>query len=388
MLRHWEAVGLLAPSRTAAGHRLYSQDDVVRVARAVALRRTGLSLADVAAALDGDDGCAELLLRRHLSQVQTDLRRLSTLHDRLALSLAAPRPDDGTGMPALMEVIRTIVLQQDYVHGYHPAEGLRLHDQARTLADLLHHDTHFAADSSVLELGCGIGAQSIELLRRNPGIRLTCVDRSPESLRSAEARLNSDNSEADAEGPAVRVLQADLYDLPHPSGPLQAQSYDHVVICFVLEHLTAPEDALDRARRLLRPGGTMTVIEGDHGSTAFHPDSTAARDAIDCQVSLQRGAGGDPDIGRRLYPLLAGAGFIDVDVTPRQVYVDGSRPDLAQGFVRDTFTAMVAGVRTPALAAGLSTPQHFDRGIADLLRTAETDGVFSYTFYKAVATAP
>ncbi len=36
---------------------------------------------------------------------------------------------------------------------------------------------------------------------------------------------------------------------------------------------------------MLKPGGTITVIEGDHGSTYFHPDSQAARDAITCQVA-------------------------------------------------------------------------------------------------------
>jgi len=67
------------------------------------------------------------------------------------------------------------------------------------------------------------------------------------------------------------------------------------------------------------------------------------------------------------------------------VYVDGSRPDLADGFIRKTFTAMIEGIREPALAAGLSTPDHFDQGIRDLLRTAEPDGVFCYTFFKATA---
>lgn len=383
VLRHWEAVGLLTASRNGLGHRRYTSHDLTRVAQAVALRRTGLSLAEVVAALDGDQTSAEQLLRRQLRELELDLRERCALRDRLAGALTTAQDhDDDAAAPALMEVIRTMVLRQDYVHGYHAEEGHRLHDQAQTLADLLHSDTRFSAGSSVLELGCGVGAQTVELLDRNPGIELTCVDRSAESLRTASRRLAQ-------QGPApVHLLQADLYDLPHADGPLAAEGFDHVVICFVLEHLPAPADALDRARRLLRPGGTITVIEGDHGSTAFHPDSPAARAAIDCQVRLQRSAGGDPDIGRRLYPLLTTAGFADVRVTPRQVYVDGNRPDLADGFVRRTFTAMVAGVRTPALAAALSTPQDFDAGIDDLLRTAEPDGVFSYTFYKVTATAP
>lgn len=271
-----------------------------------------------------------------------------------------------------------MVTRQDYVHGYDAEEGLRLSDQAQTLADLLHWDTRFPIGSRVLELGCGVGAQTVELLARNPGIELTCIDRSATSLDSARERLRR-------HGAAVDLLQADLYDLPYADGPLRAAGFDHVVICFVLEHLSAPGDALDIARRMVRPGGTLTVIEGDHGSAAFHPDSAAAHAAIDCQVRLQRAAGGDPDIGRRLYPLLTGAGLQDVRVTPRQVYVDGSRPDLADGFVRRTFTAMVAGVRAPALAAGLSTAEDFDAGVAGLLRSGEPDGVFSYTFYKAVA---
>ena len=377
-----ERIGLLTASRNSAGHRRYTSHYLTRITQAVALRRTGLSLAEVAPAVDDDQVCAEQLLRRHLRELDVELTWRSALRDRLADALASARdPDHHAAVPVLMEVIRTMVLQQDYVHGYHAQEGHRLNDQAQTLADLLHADTRFPAGSRVLELGCGVGAQSVELLARNPGIELTCIDTSAESLRTAGGRLERNKTAP------VRLVQADLYDLPAAEGLLKSASFDHVVICFVLEHLNAPDDALDRARRLLRSGGTLTVIEGDHGSTAFHPDSRAAHAAIDCQVRLQRAAGGDPDIGRRLYPLLSTAGFRDVRVTPRQVYVDGSHPDLAEGFVRRTFTAMVAGVRTPALAAGLSTAEDFDAGIADLLLTAEADGMFSYTFYKAVAVA-
>lgn len=134
---------------------------------------------------------------------------------------------------------------------------------------------------------------------------------------------------------------------------------------------------------MLRPGGSLTVIEGDHGSTLFHPDDPAARDAIRCQVTLQRAADGDAEIGRRLYPLLAAADLRNLRVSPRQVYVDAGRPELVDGFIRRTFTAMVAGVRDEAIRAGLTDADAFDAGIQALLRTAEPDGVFCYTFFKA-----
>ncbi|MBW2514416.1 MAG: SAM-dependent methyltransferase, partial [Deltaproteobacteria bacterium] len=112
--------------------------------------------------------------------------------------------------------------------------------------------------------------------------------------------------------------------------------------------------------------------------------SEEAHAAIRCQVELQRRAGGNANIGRELYPLLQEAGFDAVRVSPRMVYVDSSKPNLVEGFTKNTFTAMIEGVRGAALEAGIADEDTFDRGIRDLYRTAEADGVFCYTFFKAV----
>jgi SAM-dependent methyltransferase len=181
----------------------------------------------------------------------------------------------------------------------------------------------------------------------------------------------------------VEFQQADIFALP-----FEAESFDHVFVCFVLEHLSRPVEALTILKWLLRPGGTITVIEGDHGSAYFHPDSAAARAAIQCQVTMQREAGGDALIGRQVYPLLVDAGFAGVRVSPRMVYVDSSRPELVDGFTRKTFTAMIEGIREPAIAAGLIEPERFDDGVRDLYRTAAADGVFCYAFFKGVGLAP
>ncbi|HEX3712096.1 MAG TPA: methyltransferase domain-containing protein [Trebonia sp.] len=382
VLRHWEQIGLVTPSRTEAGHRRYGPAEITRLYRAMALRQAGLRLGQIVTLLDEQDPDPAATLRLHLAELDADLRRRGQLRDRLAAALAShdeARPDD-PAHPAemLMKVIESMTMFEQYVHGYHVEESSRLHDQADTLQELLHAGTAFPAGSAVLEAGCGVGAQTVTLAERSPGAQLTALDRSADSLRAARERAS------DA-GLDISFIQADVYALPHTDGPLAAATFDHVFVCFLLEHLPRPVEALRRLRTMLKPGGTITVIEGDHGSAYFHPDSAAARDAIACQVSLQRNAGGDALIGRQLFPLLTEAGFHDIAVSPRVVYVDGSRPELADGFIRKTFTAMVEGIRQPALAAGLSTAERFDAGVADLLRTAEPDGVFSYTFFKGTA---
>ena len=129
----------------------------------------------------------------------------------------------------------------------------------------------------------------------------------------------------------------------------------------------------------------MTVIEGDHGSTYFYPDSELAHRAIQCQVELQRRAGGNANIGRELYPLLSAARFSSISISPRMVYVDSSKPRLVEGFTKNTFTAMIEGVRAASIEAGIIDDKTFDEGIRALYRTAEIDGVFCYTFFKATA---
>jgi len=264
-----------------------------------------------------------------------------------------------------------------YVHGYSEREAERLGDQARTLTELLHHDTRYPAQSRVLEAGCGTGAQTVILAKNSPTAEITSIDISPESVRRAEERARAEGIKN------VTFQAADLFSLPFAPA-----SFDHAFVCFVLEHLPDPGRALAVLKTLVKPGGTITVIEGDHGSAYFHPDSETARRAIRCLVDLQKEARGNALIGRELYPLLASAGFSGVQVSPRMVYVDASRPELVEGFTKQTFTAMVGGVREDAIKKGMMSPADWEQGIKDLYRTCEPDGVFCYTFFKATGRVP
>ena len=251
------------------------------------------------------------------------------------------RPNGHSAYPAMRN--------DAYVHGYHARENERLRDQARALVDLLHADTAYPAGSRVLEVGCGVGAQTVTLARRSPEARFTSIDVSAASL--AEARRRTERAGLTN----VEFRQADVFALPFDS-----EAFDHVFVCFLLEHLARPVAALEILERLLEPGGTITVIEGDHGSTYFHPDSAAARAAIECQVRIQREAGGNALIGRQVYPLLVEAGFDAVRVTVSAVaneavlHVESAAPSLAARAIKRAFDIVVAAallvVASPVLA--------------------------------------
>jgi SAM-dependent methyltransferase len=259
-----------------------------------------------------------------------------------------------------------------YIHGHSDRESERLHYQASKLADLLHDSTRYPPGSRVLEAACGVGAQTVILAQNSPGAEFISVDISPSSLAKAKDRVCREGILN------VAFLLADVYDLPF--GP---ETFDHVFVCFLLEHLPEPLLALNNLKRILRPKGTLTVIEGDHGSALFYPDSPDARHIIDCLVQLQRQTGGNALIGRELWHLVADAGFMDVTVSPRQVYADQSRPESIEG-VKNIFIAMVEGVHEPAIKGGLVDKETWEKGIRALYRTTEQDGSFCYTFFKAV----
>lgn len=185
-----------------------------------------------------------------------------------------------------------------YVHGYDQRENIRLQDQASTLAELLHSDTFYPGSSRVLEAGCGVGAQTTTLARNSPDAHIVSIDISESSVVEARKKV------ADAGYANVSFHRGDVFELP-----FRPESFDHIFVCFVLEHLSQPIEALESLKKILKPEGTITVIEGDHGSTYFYPDCAAAHQAIQCQVELQKQAGGNADIGRALYPPPMRCGF-------------------------------------------------------------------------------
>ena len=113
---------------------------------------------------------------------------------------------------------------RDYVHGYSTRERDRLVDQATTLTELLHSDTQYPAGCSILEAGCGVGAQTVTLVSNSPEAHFTSIDISEKSLRAARARVEASGYKN------VEFRIGNIFNLPFAD-----ESFDHIFLCFVLD---------------------------------------------------------------------------------------------------------------------------------------------------------
>lgn len=84
-LHHYDAIGLLAPSaRSEAGYRLYDRDDIARLHQIQALRRFGLSLADIGAVLARPDSSLASIVQQQISMLDTQIEQAMDLRSRLS----------------------------------------------------------------------------------------------------------------------------------------------------------------------------------------------------------------------------------------------------------------------------------------------------------------
>jgi DNA-binding transcriptional MerR regulator len=112
-LHHWDAIGLLVPSeRSAAGHRRYGAADRERLVRVLGLRRLGLSLRDVAAALQGADLGA--VLSRQAEQVRGQLAAQRELLDRLEGVLRAVERGGTASDTDVIDLIGAMRMEQHF----------------------------------------------------------------------------------------------------------------------------------------------------------------------------------------------------------------------------------------------------------------------------------
>jgi ubiquinone/menaquinone biosynthesis C-methylase UbiE len=157
---------------------------------------------------------------------------------------------------------------------------------------------------SVLELGSGPGFVTEQLIRMLPESHITQLELDPDMVRRSEQYLTPDYAGR------FTIVEGDLMAMELPDN-----SFDFAFARYLFQHLPDPQGALREVYRVLKPGGVLAITDvDDRIGSIFEPESPEA-DAIEARINAwQTQKGGDRNIGRKLWRLLAAAGFQALDL--------------------------------------------------------------------------
>ena len=134
-LHYYDEVGLLSPSqRTAAGHRLYTAGDIVRLQQIKSLQQLGFALEEIWACLNRPDFPAHRVIQRHLSQLREQIELQQKLCDRLEAIAARIRSTDEASGEELVQETMEVNRMSERFEKYYTTEQLEeLKERRRVL---------------------------------------------------------------------------------------------------------------------------------------------------------------------------------------------------------------------------------------------------------------
>lgn len=260
-----------------------------------------------------------------------------------------------------------------YVHGFSSEEQRRLIEQAEYFRDMLIPlGLSYRPGETVLEMGCAAGASLAEIAETY-AVRVAGIDLEPAQIAFAREHL----AEMGVKDPDLRVGDATAL-------PWDDDSFDHVYIMWLLEHLPDSRAVLGEAMRVLKPGGTITLTETDYDTFTASPTSepyeylrTSIRDLF--------AASGQPTVGRELGAQLRAAGFVEVTSRIAGFHFFNDGTDALQRHVE--YIASWAAPMIDRIVETLGRDRNkLDAGIDHLLGLAEReDGSYTQLVYRASA---
>lgn len=198
---------------------------------------------------------------------------------------------------------------------YIPVEALGIMT-ARTLANS--HPVLLGLlkpDMSVLDVGCGPGALTIEIARRVAPGNVVGMDANPEMIRAAE----------DASPPG------EAQNLVFYTGDIRESSWDGefdvVNAARTLQWIPDPHVAVSRMARAAVPGGLVVLLDYDHTRAEWSGPPGAWTRFYEAFLGWRAAGGLDNAIAPRLPTLAEAAGLVDIQVTPQIVTVRAGDPD-------------------------------------------------------------
>lgn len=260
-----------------------------------------------------------------------------------------------------------------YLHGYSRTEFERLQHQANFLADSVYSNLHIPQCGNLIEMGCGVGAQTRILLERYPDLHITAIDRTPEQIEFAKEII------PDKYASKVDFICADLTDYK------STELADAAFCCWMLEHASDPASILKQIRNSLKPGASIHITEVQNNSLQVFPRCADLEDYWNAYSKMQIDMQGDPFVGVKLRWYLHSAGFEKIEIKPRLMLFDQSNPEALDETCNYWWRLMESAGEEMQQRGYITAEKRQNTGKHLLNLTHEKDAVFSYTFFQAEA---
>jgi len=263
-----------------------------------------------------------------------------------------------------------------YLHGFSQKEQDRLRQQAAFAEHIIYKDINLSSVKDVLEVGCGVGAQSEILLRRFPKINLTGIDLNEKQLSAATTHLESlpyaDN-------------RFNLKKMNAESLEFESNSFDGAFLCWVLEHIPNPANVLSEVRRVLSPGSTVYVTEVLNSTFFLDPYSPNIWKFWMAFNDYQYENAGDPFVGAKLGNLLMSLGFKDIQTEVKTWHLDNREPEKRKETI-DYWTDLLMSGADQLITEKVITKELADNAYKEFKSVASNpNAVFFYSFIQASA---
>lgn len=268
--------------------------------------------------------------------------------------------------------------KSEYLHGFDRREQKRLLHQARFLEPYVYSGIDLEFQKNLLEVGCGVGAQTQILLRRFPDLKIMGVDLNDKQIDAAKVELKAEIKEG-----RVKLKQADAQELDLPQ-----KNFDAAFLCWFLEHVPEPLKALKKVRRHLRSGAKIYCTEVFNQTLFMEPYSPAYLKFWSQFNDYQWTIKGHPFIGGNLGHLLQEAGFTDIQTEIRPCHFDSREPERRAAFTEYFYQILLSAEKT-LVKEGRITPADMKAMKKEVERVKKAnDAVFFYAFMRATARVP
>ncbi|MDK2564470.1 MerR family transcriptional regulator [Romboutsia sedimentorum] len=265
-IRYYDAKGILKPSHhNSSGHRLYSNEDFIKLKKILALKYLGLSLDEVMNtelySFEKDDMVNSLKLQKNI--IKNKINHMKTVLNAIETAEVSIQKDEDLDWNKTIDIIKILEnekeLLQQYVDSSNLNANVKLQDRFSSNKhgwyNWTFNNIKLRKKSKVLEIGCGNGAlwaKNIESL--NDKVEVTLTDVCQDMINDAKLNLDGYNKKFN-------------FKIVDPNNiAYEDESFDIIIANHILFYMNDLDKVLSEIKRVLKVGGRFycSTIGGDH----------------------------------------------------------------------------------------------------------------------------